>query len=307
MMIFKLIRSVFLMTRFSNLVIICITGFLIRHTIINPFLQSDGTASSIDDLAFVMLILATVIIAAGGYIINDFFDVKIDAINKPGKNLIGNSISKNTAIMLYIFLTLSGIIISYNFGEMIGLRYPILVFALCAGLLYFYSSSYKTMLIIGNFIISLLAALSIFITILFDHNALKSPHVLTVITAYATFAFLMTFTREIIKDCEDAMGDRTYNATTLPLVIGVNPTRIIAGLLALTVFSLVLWIQIIQSQWETLLPFLYVTLFIQLPLLVLAFRCFTSNSKKADRRNSTISKSIMLTGILSMLVFHLLF
>jgi 4-hydroxybenzoate polyprenyltransferase len=301
------IQSVLKTMRFSNLLIICTTSFVIRHTIIKPFLENINVGSSLSDQAFALLVLAMVLISAGGYIINDYFDVKIDAVNKPGKNLIGKQITRSTAIVLYLFLTISGIVVSYFFGEMAGIRYPILVFLLSAGLLYFYSSSYKTMLITGNMVISLLAALSIFITILFDKTALQSQPVLTIVTAYTLFAFLMTLVREIIKDCEDSKGDSESGASTLPLTIGLKPARIIAGILTLVVFSAILRIQIIQSQWQDLVPFIYVTILIQLPLLVLAIRCFTGKSTEHDHINSMLSKVIMVTGIFSMLVFHISF
>jgi 4-hydroxybenzoate polyprenyltransferase len=190
---------------------------------------------------------------------------------------------------------------------MAGIRYPILVFVLSAGLLYFYSSSYKSMLLTGNLIISFLAALSIFITILFDHQALKSPLIITLVSAYAIFAFMMTLIREIIKDCEDVRGDQRVGASTLPLVTGLKPARYIAGVLTLVVFASILWIQIIQSQWEVLTPFLYVTIFIQLPLLIMAFRSFVASSTQNDHSNSMLSKFIMVTGIFSMFIFHISF
>jgi 4-hydroxybenzoate polyprenyltransferase len=302
-----MLKSVFSLIRTGNLLIVALVFLLIRYCIILPILGLEETTSSTGNQEFALLLLSTLMITAGGYVINDIFDTRVDAVNKPGKNKVGSVISNFNAKVLYAFLTLSGLAGSFLFGTFTGVRYAVLIFFLCAGLLYFYSSSYKTMLLSGNMVISFLSGMSVMITIIFDHQAMRSEPILTLVLAYSVFAFLMTMIREIIKDCEDIDGDSRYGASTLPVVAGITIARRIAGSLSLLVFAAVITVQILQMQWESPIPFLYVTTAIQAPLIMLTWKCFKAKSKRDDRFNSGLSKVIMVTGILSMAVFYLSF
>ncbi len=303
----KLIASLLRLIRFTNLVMIAFSMYLIRYMVVLPFLQESQAASALSGFQFNLLTLAVVLVAAGGYVINNFYDTGIDALNKPGSNPVGTLIPRKMSLLLYMLLTLGGIVAAILFGESTGIRYAVLVVGMAAGLLYFYSSSYKKMLLAGNIIIALLAALNIFITILFDKTALLSMAVLSVVTAYTIFAFLLTLSREIIKDCEDAAGDRAFGANTLPVAAGMKTARIIAAIITSITAGVLGYIQIITEQWDDVISFSYVTLFLQLPLLSLSFLTATSNKEKSDHRNSTIAKWIMVAGLCSMIVFYLSF
>lgn len=305
MKIIALIRDVFSTIRFPNLAIICLSFYLIRYTIILPILEMNGLPSSIPGLAYSILTLATLLIAAAGYIINDYFDTGIDRINKPGKNKIGSSLPNNQAIVLYVVLNLAGIFASWYFGNMMGVRYPLLVFVITAGLLYFYSSSYKKMLLTGNLLIAFLSALTIGLTIMFDSASLNSETIVILVSAYALFAFMMSLVREMIKDCEDMKGDSVFGSSTLPIMFGTKLTRFIVSILLFTTVSSILWIQVTQSQWENLLSFCYTTCFIQLPLLFVGYRNLIAKTSVDDHRNSNYVKAIMVTGLFSMLIFYI--
>lgn len=307
MKLYSLLRTIFSVTRTPNLIIICLTLLLVRYTIVQPILGLSSITSSISGNMYLLMIISTLFIAAGGYIINDYHDTGIDQINKPGKNQIGITLSKKSSLIIYFILTVSGLAGSFIFGHLTGMRYAVFIFLLSTGLLYFYSTSYKKMFLVGNLTISFLAGLSIFLSILFDKHALASESVLTLVAAYAIFGFIVTMIREIIKDCEDAEGDYAFNSNTLPLAIGVNFARVISSLLTILTFGSILYIQIIQSQWESPLSFGYVLVFIQIPILILSIRCFLAKNSKQDHQNSTLAKIIMVTGILSMLVFYLSF
>ena len=291
--------------RLPNLVIICLSFLLIRHSVVLPILEYTGVESSISGASYLLLIIATILLAAAGYIINDYFDIDIDAHNKPGKNKIGLVISKNTAIVTYVILNVAAFALIWHFGNTQGIKYPLLIFILSAGLLYFYSSHYKKMLLTGNIAIAVLSSLTILLPVLFDHAAWSSPPVKLLVFAYAAFAFIMTLIREIIKDCEDVKGDATYGAITLPVFAGINTTRIIVACLCVLVAGAILYIQVLQTQWQNLISFAYTVLLIQLPLIVLASRNVIAKSKENDKWNSRLSKIIMVTGIISMLVFQL--
>lgn len=303
----KLLISLLRLIRFTNLVMIAFSMYLIRYMIVVPFLKEAETTSLLSAFHFSILTLSVVLTAAGGYVINNYFDTGIDAVNKPGSNPVGELISRKMSLFLYVMLTLGGIVSAVLFGESTGIRYAVLVVGMAAGLLYFYSSSYKKMLLAGNIIIALLAALNIFITILFDKNALLSTAVLVVVTAYTLFAFLLTLAREIIKDCEDAAGDRAFGANTLPVAAGIRTARISAAAILLLASGALGYVQFITEQWDDLISFGYVSIFLQLPLLILSYLTATSKTDTSDRRNSTIAKGIMLAGLCSMIVFYLSF
>lgn len=302
-----MLKNILSITRAGNLMMICLIFLTVRHTIILPFLSSETGGSSLTDVQYLLLMLSTVLIAAGGYVINDIFDTGTDRINRPGTNKVGEGVSLFTARILYAVLTLAGLIAAIIFGESTGVKYTILVIGICAGLLYFYSSSYKTMFLLGNIIVALLAGLTVLITILFDRNALNDQTVLTVTASYSIFAFLITMNREIIKDCEDLEGDTRFNASTLPALLGTGVAKITAAVIALVIAGGICYIQFLQQQWQSPVPFGYVVLFVQLPLIWLAISTLRSGQKSDFSKNSKLSKLIMLTGILSMLVFHFTF
>ncbi|MDQ3051070.1 MAG: geranylgeranylglycerol-phosphate geranylgeranyltransferase [Bacteroidota bacterium] len=299
------LTGVFSIIRFQNLVIISLSLYLARYAIITPILDYTGYASSINNSNYSLLVVATLFIAAAGYVINDYFDTGIDTINKPGKNKTGILITRQGAIVLYVLLNLAGFSIIWHFGFLQGIRYPLLLFIFSAGLLYFYSSSYKKMFLVGNLVVSFLTALTIGLSVLFDHQALLSEPVKLLISAYALFAFMMTLIREIIKDCEDVEGDSVFGATTLAVVAGTKTAHVIASLLTAILLGSIVYIQVLQAQWQNLVAFLYTVVLIQLPLLVLMIRGLLSKTKKDENWNSRLAKLIMVTGIGSMLVFQL--
>jgi 4-hydroxybenzoate polyprenyltransferase len=293
----QLIQGIWRLIRGWNLLIICLVFLLARHACILPVLELTDTPSTLVDHDFLMLMLATVLIAAGGNIINDQFDIRIDALNKPGRNIIGNLISGNTALALYLFVTLSGIAVAWFVTRRLSTQTAFLIFPVSAG-------SYKHMVLIGNLVVSLLCGVTVFASALFDSAAMSSEPVLTLITGYAVFAFLMTLAREMIKDCEDVEGDRAFGSRTLAVTAGLKATRRIAAAVLLIVLLLLLWVQVSSQQWEDLKAFIYVTVFVTLPVLILIVLTLRATTTAHDRRNGKIAKLIMITGLLSMAVFY---
>lgn len=272
--------------------------------VVIPILEWNGFVSSVNGTVYSFIVASIVLIAAGGYVINDIFDMGIDGINKPGKNRIGTALKRSHAMILYVFLTLTGLGFALLSGILSGINYILLINLICAGLLYFYSSSYKKMFLVGNIVISFLTGVAIYSSVLYDKHALLSEPIIRIVTAYSIFAFAMSMIREIIKDCEDVAGDQAFGASTLALVAGPKRARLIASFLTLSVITALGYIQFMQQQWENLPAFIYICLFVQLPLLYLVYRATTSKSVSDDRFSSRLSKIIMLTGILSMPVFY---
>src|SRR5262245_29327926 len=160
------ILAAFRSVRPLNLFITALAMFMARYTVILPILDAAGLASSVTNGDFIYLVIATLLIAAGGYLVNDYFDRGIDAVNRPGTNMTGIAITPRQTLVLYISLTLIGLITSWYFGELSGKRYVLLVHLFSSGLLYFYSQSYKKMFLAGNLVISFLSGLVLMLTVL---------------------------------------------------------------------------------------------------------------------------------------------
>jgi 4-hydroxybenzoate polyprenyltransferase len=271
------LESLLKLTRFGNLVIIglaqyCTAGFLIATTTLN-----DG--------ALFILATSTVLIAAAGYIINDYYDVKIDYINKPGRVVIGKSITRRYAILFHVVLSSTGVLLGLSLSWKIAAVNLLTVF-----LLWFYSNNLKRLPFIGNFVVAFLTGLAILLVDFYYHtgNAL--------IIIYASFAFFMTLVREIIKDMEDLKGDVTFGCKTLPIMLGLRRTKFIIYLI-LFLFSATV---VILNYFYQVLPLQYYAIFLFVPLLWLLYRLIRADTIRDFARLSAFCKVIMLMGILSM-------
>lgn len=228
----KKIGAFFKLVRWPNLLITALTMCLVWHCIM-------GIPST---LAFTLLVIAMVLIQAGGYVINDIFDMDIDAINKPEKRIVGKIFTERQAKLYYIALTIIGLGCGLAASIMANGKNFYTIFAaliLLACFLYSYSSRYKKELVIGNLIVSLSVAFAVFLPWLFQVLSMLGNqemllenqewmHVtLHIVLIYTVFAFMMTLIREIIKDMEDVKGDGRSHCRTIPVVWGMNTAQII--------------------------------------------------------------------------------
>jgi 4-hydroxybenzoate polyprenyltransferase len=271
------LESLLKLTRFGNLVIIglaqyCTAGFLIATTTLN-----DGS--------LFILATSTVLIAAAGYIINDYYDVKIDYINKPGRVVIGKSITRRYAILFHVVLSSAGVLLGLSLSWKMGAVNLLTVF-----LLWLYSNNLKRLPFIGNFVVAFLTGLSIFIVDLYYHTGSA------LIIIYASFAFFMTLVREIIKDMEDLKGDVTFGCKTLPIMLGLRRTKFVIYFI-LFLFSATV---VILNYFYQVMPLQYYAIFLFVPLLWLLYRLIRADTIRDFARISAFCKVIMLMGILSM-------
>lgn len=271
------IESLLKLTRFGNLIIIALTQYFTAAFLIGMH--------TVNDFRLFLLALSTISIAAGGYIINDYYDVKIDYINKPDRVVIGKSITRRYAILFHIMLSSVGILLGYYLSWKIAAVNLASVF-----LLWLYSNNLKRLPFIGNLTVAFLTALAVIVVDIFY----RTENSLVVI--YALFAFFMTLVREIIKDVEDLRGDNSFGCKTLPIIWGVRKTKIFINIIVMLFVALV----IILNQVYKALPFKYHMIFLFLPLLWLSYRLIRADMKKDFTILSTFCKVIMMLGILSM-------
>lgn len=296
--------------RVQNLFFILLIQWLMVQFIIVPLLQINGIDNSGSFFIYFLLTMATVLIAAGGYVLNDYFDLKIDAINKPEKQLVGRFIPKQKAMLLYQGLTIPGIIAGISLAWLLGSYSLALIFIAVPGLLWFYSASYKRQLIIGNIIVAFLAGLSVFIVGITEMVILQKKFGFLIFETeipqqiygwtggFAFFAFLLTWIREIIKDMEDIQGDRELECRTMPIVWGIQKSKLFIWILISITIILLLVSDVFLIPFEGTLTLRYIIFGITLPLTALSYLIFKAKHPKDYHQASTLSKFIMLMGLL---------
>jgi 4-hydroxybenzoate polyprenyltransferase len=304
--------------RIQNLIFLALIQFILQVAVLSPILQTYGFDSDSDNMFLFMLIAGTVLIAAGGYVLNDYFDIKIDLINRPDKQIVGNKISRQTAMVMHQFLTGAGIFCGLILAYFVRSFTIGFIFIVVPGLLWFYSASYKRQFIVGNIVISFLAGISILVVAINQLAALQKeygklifetniPHqIYGWIGGFAIFAFLCTWIREIIKDIEDEKGDREMECHTMPIKWGIARTKLVLYcLIMLTVLCLFLANSFFIS-FEGTMTLRYLIFGLALPFAALGYLIFIAKSPAEYHQASTISKVIMLIGILYSFVFYYL-
>ncbi|MCE2896344.1 MAG: geranylgeranylglycerol-phosphate geranylgeranyltransferase [Flammeovirgaceae bacterium] len=276
----QLILALFRLTRFWNLAIIAFAQYFTAYFLFQQRLLV------FTDFWLFLIVASTVMIAAAGYIINDYYDIKIDLINKPDRVVIGKTITRRYAIFFHTVISVTGVGMGLLINWKVGAVNFVSVF-----LLWLYSNNLKRLPLIGNLVVSLLAGLSIFLLSFLYEQYL--PLVMT----YSLFAFFMTLIREIVKDMEDMKGDTTFGCRTLPIVWGIRKTKSFLYGTILVFSFLVLWLdyQQLKISWIYFIPLLFV------PMSILFYRLLKADTKKEFYQLSQLCKIIMLLGICSMI------
>ena len=305
--------------RYKNLLIIALTQYLMRWCVIYPFERTISHDLHFSEFNFFLLVMATVLIAAAGYAINDYFDVKVDMENHPDSVVVGTKISRFTAMTLNNVLNLTGVALGFWVSYSIGLYKLGLIFILTSGGLWFYSALYKKQLIIGNLIVALFAALVPMLTVIYEiplinkeitpdrpptEAALVSVMFMFIL-GYSIFAFLTTLAREILKDIEDIEGDRLNERRTIPVVWGINTAKwIVISLMVLVIIALAI---IYYKYFNEFTSLIYISFLIVLPTIYLMFKVYKAQEKSHYRHISAGMKGVMLSGLLfSVLLWFIL-
>ncbi|MCO4805310.1 geranylgeranylglycerol-phosphate geranylgeranyltransferase [Salibacteraceae bacterium] len=300
MVIFAYLRLV----RIHVLVLIALIQYATRHFLIEPMLTINGYSLQMSDQAFAYLVLASVLIAAGGYTINDYFDTKVDRINKPKSVLLDRIIKRRMAMALHIALTGSGFLLACYLSYALGMWKMSALFIFAVFSLWFYSTTFKHQLVIGNLLIAILAASIPMIVGLFEiplQNA-ANPEIVEElgysifnIPAFWTMGFavllgLMALAREVSKDVVDMKGDKVFGGKTIPIELGIRKTKsIIIGLYAGVIFYL-LWIhQSILADHGMMVQAAFWMVFAL--ILVQFYLIFKAKTKKQ------FAKSVILNGV----------
>ena len=311
------------LVRLPNLLVVALTMMLMRYAIIRPLLGAILVTMAGDPATlvamdfrlgwfdFLILVISTCLITAAGYVINDYFDIRADLINR-GTIIVGNTITRRMAMMYHNVLNILGVIGGAYVSARIGYIWLGIFFILISGLLYFYSATYKRQFLVGNIIVALLVAMVPMLVVVYDaapvyvyysQASTGFPGVTILfwwVGGFALFAFLTTLVREIIKDMEDCEGDRETGRKTLPVISGLTVCTVIVVVLSAATLALLyyVWFRYLHDT----ITLVYISLLLAVPLLAVIVRVLTAGEKKHLSMASRLMKLIMLAGILYSLV-----
>jgi 4-hydroxybenzoate polyprenyltransferase len=302
--------------RYPNLIIVALTQYLLQYLILKPALSKIGIRPFLPDFPFFLLVLSTVFIAAGGYIINDIEDLAIDKLNKPlKKQIVGRVYPLSFSWFFYAFFSILGFIISLYLAFYIHDFVQLVIYPVAVALLWAYSKWLKRLPLIGNLVVAFFCAFVAFVV--FYAQSLYKPTSIDFETGYLDFqagiafifvvysilAFISTLFREIIKDIEDSEGDKAGNCRTLPIILGLEKSKwvaVVVGLFFLFVvvfFSFILRGEAVQK--------ILLNAIISTPIIYALFLLKKAETKEAFAFLSKLAKVIMLCGLVFLLIMKM--
>jgi 4-hydroxybenzoate polyprenyltransferase len=292
--------------RYQNLLLLALMQLLIR----NGFLEYQNIPLALNNWQYSLLVFATLMIAAGGYIINNIMDQATDAINKPNQVVVGKKISETKAYNIYLLVTILGVGTGFYLSNTIEKPGFAAIFIVISATLYLYATSLKQMILIGNIIVAFLLAFSVLIIGIFDllpvinpENKLVMADLFAILLDYALFAFVINFIREIVKDLEDVNGDYNQGMNTLPIALGIKRTSKVVLILSLVpIIMVVMYIKKYFFAYDLYVATIYSLITIVAPLLYFSVKMADAKKEKEFRHLSMILKLIILFGLFSIIV-----
>jgi 4-hydroxybenzoate polyprenyltransferase len=306
--------------RVENLLIMALTQILLHNLVFQKLFQEAGLPGSIYLNLFGWIVLSTVLIAAAGNMINDYFDVKTDLINHPDTVVLDKVIKRRWAIILHLTFTATGIIIGAITAIKTGYLRLVSFHLIAALALWFYSTHFKKQLLIGNLVVSLLTAAVPFLTFIFEIAYLYKTipnftveHVPVLLSAakitflFSLFAFITSLAREIIKDMEDYRGDKATGGKTMPIVWGIRTSKIVSFFLITITILLLLVVLYNSMKYKGEIMSVsngYILFGLIVPLTALCGMIVKADTPKKFKHVSLLLKLIMLAGIGYCIIYY---
>ncbi len=298
------------LTRPINLLVIALTmyvmhGLFLRCTwggiIVTTVAPDEYIGFIFSDVYFALLVFSTLLIAAAGNIINDYFDVKIDRINKPEKLIVDRFIKKRKAILFHTILNFIAVVVALFIWYKTGSYWAIIFHFATTSALWMYSGVLKRKFLSGNVTIGILTALVPLLVYLYDKDTggyYKTEHEMAFYTMgyFAVFAFFTTLIREIQKDFADMKGDSFYNCKTVPLYLGIKKGRIILfSIFAITIgVFIALFVMLAKFNEINIAFFACVGVFMAVSL----FQSFKAIKRKDWINAATSMKLVMIVALI---------
>ncbi len=271
--------SFLLVSRIPNLLIIALTQFNTAY-----FLLGYDT-SHLFTAHFGTFLLSTAMIGAGGYIINDYFDQKVDMINRPDTVLVGTKLRRRRALFFHGILTLSGVYLGFLINPFVGV-----IHIFSSGALWTYSGILKRQLLIGTLTISFLTSLTFLIVLVY----FRQFNILVV--AYAMFGCVTIFIRESLKDIISSKGESAFGYHSVPIVWGIRGTKILILLAGLAGVGLLVFYLFSIPSWAVRYFFVGVSILI----IWLFYRLIKADQIKEFKQIKKTIDLVILLGLFSM-------
>lgn len=312
---FRKIVSFFRLSRWVNLLMIALTMLMVKIFLIDPCYSIIGLYDYSPRIGFVLMVISTVFVAAGGNIINDYFDRAADAVNKPDRTLVGNVFTETETKMFYIVTTAIGLVCSIAASVIVSRWALCLIVIAEIGLLYFYSARYKSVPMFGNFIVSLSGAMVVVIVWLYDILFYMNDFVTFAriepimdymclfVFAYAGFAFVASMVREIVKDLQDCDGDRKCGCGTMPVRWGEGVAKGVAVAFTIILLGMVAWWQYVMNVMQAK-AVVYALFTVDVLCVAMVMQIINARESKQYAVASAMAKIIMLVGISTMALFY---
>ncbi len=315
-------KNLFRLIRLPNLVIVALTQYALQYAILLPELSKIGQKALLPDGQFFLLVCSTVLIAAGGYVVNDIEDVDIDRLNKPeNKRIVERIYPLSNCWKIYWAITILGFFISLYLAFFVNDFLQLMIYPAAVFLLWAYSKWFKRQFLIGNLVVAGFCAFVAWVVMYAQSLSILSkanddfiPSNFTyqipflgnctysylVFIGYAIFAFISTLFREIIKDMEDVTGDKAQGCQTIPIVLGINTTKIIALIIGFIFILAILFFNYLFKN--DFIKLILLNLTITLPVCYALFLLIKAREKEDYSRLSKIAKLIMLSGLIFILI-----
>ncbi|MBA3663479.1 MAG: geranylgeranylglycerol-phosphate geranylgeranyltransferase [Bacteroidetes bacterium] len=306
--------------RLENLIMIALTQYLIRYFVLQKIFVTNGIQLGLNNTLFNVLVFSTVLIAAAGYIINDYFDVKTDLINHPDTVVIDKVIKRRWAIILHIAFTIAGVFLGVLCALKTGYLRLAVFHIVAATLLWFYSTHFKKQLLVGNIVVSLLTASVAFIPFVYEMGLMQRIHpgfnehytlviisCLKVVFIFSMFAFITSMAREIIKDMEDFKGDKATGGYTMPIYWGIPASKLTSFFLVVITIILLLFVVYNSFRFHRVFfttDMMYILCALILPLVLLLILILKATEPRHFKNASLLLKFIMLMGLGFSLIFY---
>lgn len=281
------VLSLFSVVRGYNILIIALAQYLASIYILAP---DRPLRDVVFDLNLFLIVLASVMVIAAGYIINNFYDAEKDLINKPNKSFLDRLVSQRFKLTIYFLLNFFAIFAASYISFRAVLFFSAYIFGI-----WLYSHKLKRLPFIGNLVSAILAILPFFVVFVYYKNFE------TVIFVHALFLFLLISARELIKDLENMPGDMAQGYKTIPILYGIRVSKLFAGF----VLSLALLpSMLLVTKFDVGLMYLYFYVTTALLILILIL-LWNAKTKKHFIWLHNLLKFIIVVGVFSILLIDI--
>jgi 4-hydroxybenzoate polyprenyltransferase len=304
----------FRLFRVVNLLIMALIMYFFRFFLFESALGFENIASPLSELQFGMLVGMFVLLAAGGYALNDYYDIGMDEINNPEKTVLRKKLPLSAGQNWFFILTAAGLVIGFILAFMLKATSLYFMPVFIAALYWFYTTKYKREFLSGNLVVSFMAALNVGIIYIYYIMAfikvgtlpvIMMPYINVVTIVFAVFAFYLTFIREVVKDIPDMKGDQAFDCINLPIKLGIKTTRIVLLILSFVFLAALAYFAF--YSYDTKRSYLmYYILILLVPFWIFIVRNLWKAKENKDFKDlAMMLKVYMVAGIFSLQLLHM--